>query len=72
MTSVKLCDLSDIPEQIFNGNAVTPKPTVKYGSDTLQEGTDYILTWKDNAKTGTGSVTVTGINNYFFKSVPNL
>ena len=65
MTSVKLCDLSDIPEQIFNGNAVTPKPTVKYGSDTLQEGTDYILSWKDNAKTGTGSVTVTGINNYF-------
>ena len=65
MTSVKLCDLSDIPEQIFNGNAVTPKPTVKYGPDTLQEGTDYILTWKDNAKTGTGSVTVTGINNYF-------
>ena len=65
MTSVKLCDLSDIPEQIFNGNAVTPKPAVKYGSDTLQEGTDYILTWKDNAKTGTGSVTVTGINNYF-------
>lgn len=65
MTSIKLCDLSDIPEQIFNGNAVTPKPTVKYGSDTLQEGTDYILTWKDNAKTGTGSVTVTGINNYF-------
>ena len=65
MTSVKLCDLSDIPEQIFSGNAVTPKPTVKYGSDTLQEGTDYILSWKDNAKTGTGSVTVTGINNYF-------
>lgn len=27
MTSVKLCDLSDIPEQIFNSNAVTPKPT---------------------------------------------
>ena len=65
MTSVKLCDLSDIPEQIFSGNAVTPKPAVKYGSDTLQDGTDYILTWKDNAKTGTGSVTVTGINNYF-------
>ena len=65
MTSVKLCDLSDIPEQIFNGNAVTPKPAVKYGSDTLQEGTDYILSWKDNAKTGTSSVTVTGINNYF-------
>ena len=37
MTSIKLCDLSDIAEQIFNGNAVTPKPTVKYGSDTLQE-----------------------------------
>lgn len=65
MSSVKLCDLSDIPEQIFNGDAVTPKPTVKYGSATLQEGTDYVLSWTDNAKTGTGSVTVTGINNYF-------
>lgn len=65
MTSVKRCDLSDIPEQIFSGNAVTPKPTVKYGSATLQEGTDYVLSWADNTKTGTGSVTVTGINNYF-------
>ena len=65
MTSVKRCDLSDIPEQIFNGNAVTPKPTVKYGSATLQEGTDYVLSWADNTKTGTGSVTVTGINKYF-------
>lgn len=65
MTSVKRCDLSDIPEQIFSGNAVTPKPTVKYGSATLQEGTDYILSWADNTKTGTGSVTVTGINKYF-------
>lgn len=65
MTSVKLCDLSDIPEQIFSGNAVTPKPTVKYGSATLQEGTDYVLSWADNTKTGTGSVTVTGINKYF-------
>lgn len=65
MTSVKRCDLSDIPEQIFSGNAVTPKPTVKYGSATLQEGTDYVLSWSDNTKTGTGSVTVTGINKYF-------
>lgn len=65
MTSVKRCDLSDIPEQIFSGNAVTPKPTVKYSSATLQEGTDYVLSWADNTKTGTGSVTVTGINKYF-------
>ena len=65
MTSVKRCDLSDIPEQIFSGNAVTPKPTVKYGSATLQEGTEYVLSWADNTKTGTGSVTVTGINKYF-------
>lgn len=65
MTSVKRCNLSDIPEQIFSGNALTPKPTVKYGSATLQEGTDYVISWADNTKTGTGSVTVTGINKYF-------
>ena len=27
MTSVKLCNFSNIPEQIFKGAAVTPKPT---------------------------------------------
>lgn len=52
MTSVKLCNFSNIPEQIFKGAAVTPKPVVKYGSSTLQEGTDYILSWADNTKTG--------------------
>ena len=52
MTSVKLCNFSNIPEQIFKGAALTPKPVVKYGSSTLQEGTDYILSWADNTKTG--------------------
>ena len=65
MTSLKRCTVSAIGNQTYNGSALTPKPTVKFGSAVLKEGTDYTLSWSNNAKVGTGSVTITGLNNYF-------
>ena len=65
MTSLKRCTVSAIGSQIYKGSALTPKPTVKFGSAVLKEGTDYTLSWSNNAKVGTGSVTITGLNNYF-------
>ena len=32
---------------------------------TPLQGTDYTLSWSNNTKVGTGSVTITGLNNYF-------
>ena len=52
MTSVKLCNFSNITEKIYKGAAETPKTDVNYCSSSLQEGTDYILSWADNTKTG--------------------
>lgn len=65
MTSLKRCAVSAIGNQTYKGSALTPKPTVKFGSTVLKEGTDYTLSWSNNTKVGTGSVTITGLNNYF-------
>ena len=63
MTSLKRCAVSAIGNQTYKGSALNPKPTVKFGSTVLKEGTDYTLSWSNNTKVGTGSVTITGLNN---------
>ena len=49
---------------VYNGKAQTPAVTVKSGSTTLVEGTDYTKTYSNNINAGTASVTVTGKGNY--------
>lgn len=48
----------------YNGKARKVTPTVKYGSTKLTVDTDYIISYKNNKKIGTATVTVTGIGNY--------
>ena len=38
--------------------------TVKYNGTTLTKGTDYTVSYKNNTKVGTATVTVKGIGNY--------
>ena len=42
----------------YTGNPITPKPTVKVGSAQLKEGTDYTLSYANNRKSGTATVTI--------------
>ena len=60
--------IGDASVQVFNpiytGAALTPKPTVKVGTTTLSEGTDYTLSYKNNINAGTATITVTGAGNY--------
>ena len=56
--------ISSVSAQDHTGKAITPKPTVKDGSKTLIEGTDYRLSYKNNTNTGTATITVTGAGNY--------
>ena len=49
---------------VYNGKAQTPAVTVKFGSTTLVEGTDYTKAYSNNTNAGTASVTVTGKGNY--------
>ena len=48
----------------FTGKALTPKPVVTLDGETLQEGTDYTLSYSNNTKAGTATVTVTGKGDY--------
>ena len=65
-TSIGNATVSGIANQTYTGKAFTPKPTVKVGSTTLREGTDYTLSYKNNVNAGvnTASVIVTGKGNY--------
>ena len=48
----------------YDGTEKTPTATVKVGSTTLKEGTDYDVSYKDNKDAGTAIVTITGKGNY--------
>lgn len=48
----------------YNGSALSPAVTVKYGSAKLKKNTDYTVTYSNNVKAGTGTITVTGKGRY--------
>lgn len=74
--SVSKLSFSKIEDQAYTGKAIKPDITVKSGYKILAAGTDYTLSYKNNTKLGTATVTVTGKGNYTgtkkltFKIVP--
>ena len=48
----------------YTGSAWKVVDTVKVRTDTLTEGKDYTVTYKDNVNVGTASYTITGLNDY--------
>ncbi len=56
--------IASISNQTYTGKEIKPTPTVKDGSKTLTRNTDYTLTYKNNVKVGTATVTVTFKGNY--------
>lgn len=55
--------ISDIPAQTYTGSQLRPSVTVRYNGVALG-GNDYEVSYGANNAAGTGSVTVTGKNNY--------
>ena len=49
---------------VYDGTAKEPTVTVKDGTKTLVEGTDYDVEYKDNVNAGTATVTITLKGNY--------
>ncbi len=68
--------ISNLGNYTYTGNSRKPAVTVKDGTKTLKNGTDYTLTYKNNKNIGTASVTIKGKGNYTgsktieFKIVP--
>ena len=58
--TAKSITVDDIANQKYSGKLIEPKVTVKDGSYTLVEGTDYQLSYKNNRSAGTATVTIKG------------
>ncbi|MDO4805283.1 MAG: RICIN domain-containing protein [Lachnospiraceae bacterium] len=50
--------------QCYTGKEIKPDVAVTFYGKALAQGTDYALTYTDNVKVGTATVTVTGRNGY--------
>ncbi|WP_050342886.1 BspA family leucine-rich repeat surface protein [Olsenella sp. oral taxon 807] len=61
---VSKASVDAIPDQAWTGSAVEPRPTVRLGGRTLSEGTDYVLSFRDNTDPGTATVTIEGRGSY--------
>ena len=53
-----------IPDQTYNGSAITPAVTVELGAVALVKDTDYTVAYASNTNAGTATVTLTGIGDY--------
>ena len=49
---------------IYDGSPKTPSVTVKNGTITLVEGTDYTIAYSNNTNAGTATATITGTGSY--------
>ncbi|MCD8012976.1 MAG: hypothetical protein LUG99_07355 [Lachnospiraceae bacterium] len=66
MTDISLAAVSDIPDQVYTGTAISPTLTVTCdnGASILVQGTDYDVSYSQNTEVGTASVTITGMGTY--------
>lgn len=56
--------VSGIATKTYTGKALTQNLTVKFGTKTLKNGTDYTVTYSNNVKVGTATVKIVGKGNY--------
>lgn len=62
--SLSRAKLTGLVSKAYTGKAVKQVPTVKLGSLALKNGRDFAVSYKNNKKVGTATVTVTGKGNY--------
>ena len=56
--------VSGLVNKAYTGKAITQKPVVVIDGTTLQEGTDYVLSYQNNVEPGTATVTIAGKGSY--------
>ena len=58
------CTVSGLATKAYTGKAVTPVVTLKYDGKILKKGADYTVTYANNTKAGTATVTIKGMGDY--------
>ena len=56
--------VGSVASRTYTGKAIKPAPTVKRGTTTLKKDTHYTLSYANNTKVGTATITITGKGNY--------
>ena len=56
--------ISNIPDQLYDGNSKHPSPTIKYNGKILAKGVDYQLSYGSNYKAGNAYVYISGKGNF--------
>ena len=63
-TDISTLKFGKISNKAYTGKALTPTVVVKDGKKKLVNGTNYTVTYKNNKKIGTATVTITGMGEY--------
>ena len=61
---IRKANISGIKDMTYTGSYLKPRPVITYKGQKLVKGKDYKLTYANNKKAGTATVTATGINKY--------
>ena len=57
------CEIT-VGNKTYTGKALKPAPVVKYGDKTLEKGTDYTVSYRNNKNVGIAVVNIEGIGDY--------
>ena len=63
-SSISNATVTGISNKEYTGNSITLSPTVKLGSTTLKNGTDYYCLYSNNLEVGDATLTIKGKGNY--------
>jgi len=58
--SISSVSVDPIPDQVYTGKAIKPSPVMRYNGKKLKNGSDYTLSYENNVRIGTATITVTG------------
>lgn len=72
--SIISCTVEPIPDQIYTGSIINPKPVVKFGETVLREGEDYNLSYNikgdDYTSLGIHKLVISGKGNFMGTTEP--
>lgn len=66
--AIDTLDISAIPSHTYTGSAIKPAVTVKDGTTTLTQGTDYTVSYSNNTNAGTATVTIKAAGSTYYGS----
>lgn len=63
--SISKAKLASIPSQVYTGSAIKPTVKLTYKNKTLKKNTDYTVTYSNNKKIGTATITIKGKGSFY-------